>query len=110
MSDRDSPASQAVPPPGITNAHFRVVHAVMLASIIVEWLVCYSVAGVGLARVMVGSSTVLYFLFFLVAPHSIPRFRPGASVDRKGARLVGVVAYGGASLALIVWTLASRFG
>ena len=110
MSGRDSPATQAAPPSRFTNAHFQVVNLVMLASIIVEWLVCTSVGGAGLATVVLGSSTVLYFLFFLLAPRVIERFRPGVSVERKGVRLVGVFAYGAASLAFILSALASLFG
>ena len=82
----------------------------MLASIIGEWLLCYAVGGVELARVMVGSSAVLYVLILLLTPPLNRWLRPGLPVETRGAWLVGVAAYGGVSLALILWTLWSLFG
>lgn len=110
MSDRDSAPTQAALPPGVTNAHVRVVNLVMLASIIVEWLLCYAVGGVDLARVMVGLSTVTYVLILSLAPGANRWLGPGVPFERKRAWFVGVVAYGGASLALIVWTLVPLSG
>ena len=110
MSDRGSSAVRAAPSRGITSRHFRVLNLFMLASIIGEWLLCYSVGGVELAKVMVGSSTVLYVLLLVLAPPLNRWLRPELPVEKKGARLVGVVAYGGVSLALVLWTLSPLFG
>ena len=82
----------------------------MLASSILEWLLCYSVGGVDLARVMVALSTVAYVLILLLAPRVNRWLRPGVPFESKRAWFVGVVGYGGVSLALIVWTLVSLFG
>ena len=91
--------------PGITNAHVRLLNWIVLATIIVEFLLFLLVGDVRSALSRVGRTAGLYFLILLLAPTVFRWFDPGVPVERKGAWLVGVAAYGGLAFAVAVGSL-----